>query len=430
MSLFGSMTTAISGLTAQARALGHVSDNVANSQTVGFKRTDTNFVSFLTDSTQQVHRPGSVVARPDYTNTIQGTVEQSENPIALAIAGQGFFSVALPTGSANGQVTFDERQFFTRAGDFQMDRNGYMVNGSGYFLRGWPVDADGEPDRTQIQPIRVSELVFNPIATGNIEISANLPAGGTEPASTTRNVYDSLGALQPLTLTWTPTAANVWTLDITAPGGGGSLGTIDLNFGQAASTPVADGTVGEFANATGSMVGAAAVLGDPALITFEADFGQGPQTMTLNVGAFGAARGVTQYAGDEYELRNLDQDGVPLGGYSSTTVRENGDVAINYDNGQARVIARVPITTFNAPDMLQRLDGQAFMRTLESGEARTSDAASNGSGRLAVGSIERSNVDIAAEFSKLIVAQRAYTANTRIVTASDEMLQDTINMRR
>jgi flagellar hook protein FlgE len=94
------------------------------------------------------------------------------------------------------------------------------------------------------------------------------------------------------------------------------------------------------------------------------------------------------------------------------------------------VIARVPITTFNAPDMLQRLDGQAFMRTLESGEARTSDAASNGSGRLAVGSIERSNVDIAAEFSKLIVAQRAYTANTRIVTASDEMLQDTINMRR
>jgi flagellar hook protein FlgE len=80
--------------------------------------------------------------------------------------------------------------------------------------------------------------------------------------------------------------------------------------------------------------------------------------------------------------------------------------------------------------MLQRLDGQAFMRTLESGEARTTDPASNGAGRLTVGSIERSNVDIAAEFSKLIVAQRAYTANTRIVTASDEMLQDTINMRR
>ncbi len=430
MSLFGSMTTAISGLTAQARALGHVSDNVANSQTVGFKRADTNFVSFLTDSTQVVHRPGSVVARPDYTNTVQGTIEQSENPIALAIAGQGFFSVALPTGTRNGLTTFDERQFFTRAGDFQMDRNGYMVNGSGYFLQGWNVDATGEPDRTQIQPIRVSDLVFNPIATTSIELSANLPAGSAAPTSTPLNIYDSLGTLQPLVLTWTPGAANVWTLDISAAGAGGSVGTIDLNFGAAASTPVTDGTIGEFTNATGTLSGAATTLGDPALISFTANFGQGPQAITLNIGAFGAARGVTQYAGEEFELRNLSQNGVPLGSYSSTTVRENGDVAINYDNGQARVIARVPITTFNAPDMLQRLDGQAFMRTLESGEARTTDAAANGAGRLSVGSIERSNVDIAAEFSKLIVAQRAYTANTRIVTTSDEMLQDTINMRR
>lgn len=430
MSLFGSMTTAISGLNAQSRALGHISDNVANSQTVGFKRTDTNFVSFLTDSTLSVHRPGSVVARPDYTNTLLGTIEPSENPIALAIAGQGFFSVSLPTGSANGQVTFDERQFFTRAGDFQLDRNGYMVNGAGYHLQGWLSDAAGEPDRTRIQPIRVSELVFNPIATANIELSANLPAGGTAVASTPLNVYDSLGTLQPLTLTWTPTAANTWQLDISAPGAGGSLGTIDVLFGQAAATPLADGTVGEFANATGTLAGAAAAAGDPALISFTADFGQGPQAMTLNIGAFGAARGVTQFAGEEYVVRNRAQDGVPLGAYSSLSIRENGDVAINYDNGQARVIARVPITTFNAPDMLQRLDGQAFMRTLESGEARTTDPASNGAGRLAIGSIERSNVDIAAEFSKLIVAQRAYTANTRIVTASDEMLQDTINMRR
>jgi len=430
MSLFGSMTTAISGLTAQSRALGHVADNVANSQTVGFKRTDTNFVSYLTDSSQSVHRPGSVVARPDYTNTVQGTIEQSENPLALAIAGQGFFSVALPIGTSGGVTTFDERQFYTRAGDFQLDRNGYLVNGAGYALQGWLADATGVLDRTRILPIRISELVFNPIATGNIELSANLPANGTDPVTSQINVYDSLGQLQPMTLTWTPIAPNIWTLEITAPNGGGSLGTIDLRFGQAASTPVADGTIGEFANPTGSFAGAAAVPGNPAIISFSADFGQGPQAIQLHLGAFGAARGLTQYAGDQFEVRNLSQDGVPLGAYSSLAVRENGDVAINYDNGQSRVIARVPITTFNAPDMLQRLDGQAFLRTLESGEARTSDPASNGAGRLSIGSIERSNVDIAAEFTKLIVAQRAYTANTRIVTASDEMLQETINMRR
>ncbi|MBR0650517.1 flagellar hook protein FlgE [Roseomonas terrae] len=430
MSLFASMTTAITGLNAQARALGHVSDNVANSQTVGFKRTDTNFVSYLTESTASVHRPGSVVARPDYTNTVAGTISQSENPLSMAISGQGFFSVSLPTGSANGQVTFDERQFYTRAGDFQLDRTGYMVNGAGYVLQGWASNAAGDPDRTQIQPIRVSELVFNPIATSNIEMSANLPAGGTEAVSTPRSVYDSLGALQEMTFSWTPNGPNTWTLDISSPNGGGSLGTIDVQFGQAATPAVPDGTIGGFANATGSLAGALANTGDPALISFSADFGQGPQAMTLNLGAFGAARGVTQYADQEYVVRNFAQDGVPLGAFSSVGIRENGDVAINYDNGQSRVIARVPITTFNAPDALQRLDGQAFMRTVESGEARTSDPASNGAGRLATSSVEGSNVDIAAEFSKLIIAQRAYTANTKIVTATDEMLQDTINMRR
>lgn len=430
MSLFGAMTTAITGLSAQARALGHVSDNVANSQTAGFKRIDTSFVSYLTESTQTVHRSGSVVARPDYTNTVSGPIAQSENPLSMAISGQGFFSVGLPTGSSNGQVTFDERQFYTRTGDFQLDRDGYMVNSAGYVLQGWNSDAAGEPDRTQIQPIRISDLVFNPIGTSAIELSANLPAGGTDPVSTPVNVYDSLGALQDMTMTWTPNGTNTWTLEISATSGGGSLGTIDVLFGQAATPIVADGTIGEFANATGSFAGAASVAGDPAILSFNADFGQGAQAMTLNLGAFGAARGLTQYAEQEYTVRNLSQDGVPLGSYSSVGIRENGDVAINYDNGQSRVIARVPITTFNAPDQLQRLDGQAFMRTVESGEARTSDAASNGAGRLAVSSIEGSNVDIASEFSKLIVAQRAYTANTKIVTATDEMLQDTINMRR
>jgi flagellar hook protein FlgE len=123
-------------------------------------------------------------------------------------------------------------------------------------------------------------------------------------------------------------------------------------------------------------------------------------------------------------------DGVPLGAFSSVAVRDNGDVAINYDNGQSRVVARVPVTTFSDPDRLAWLDGQAFMRTVESGEARVADVASNGAGKLTIGAVERSNVDLATELSKLIVAQRAYTANTQIVTAADQLLQDTINMRR
>jgi flagellar hook protein FlgE len=426
MSLFGALTTAISGLTAQSRALGHISDNVANSQTVGFKRVDTNFVSLVTDSTLLAHRPGAVVARPDYTNRIQGTVEQSDNPLALALAGQGFFSVARSRGTENGQVVFDERQFFTRAGDFRLDRDGFLVNGAGYYLQGWTADSEGSPDRTGVAPIRVSQLVYNPQETSQIEISANLPAGieidAVNPEAVSQvQVYDSLGRTHQLRMSWDrsddPATPNNWTLTVTSDTATTPATpiTFQLAFG-------ADGTL--------STIDGTGTAGDPAELAFTMDFGQGNQDFTMDVGVFGVASGITQYADDQYSLRNLTQNGVPLGAFSSVTVRENGDVSINYDNGQYRIIGRVPVVTFNDPDRLQRLDGQAFMRTVESGEARITDPSSDGAGKLTIGSVERSNVDIASEFTKLIVAQRAYTANTRIVTASDEMLQDTINMKR
>jgi len=455
MSLLGSMTTAISGLTAQARALGHVSDNVANSQTVGFKRVDTNFTSWLTRSTLRLHMPGSVEARPDYTNTVQGTIEQTENPLAMAIAGQGFFSVAQARGGIGDQVVFDERQFFTRAGDFAADRDGYLVNGPGYYLEGWRMMPTGEPDRTTLAPIRISELVFNPVPTSRIDLAANLPfnvpqvaavpgaapwAPAEAPVSSVIQIFDALGNQRQVTLDWWKLDADTWRLridpagDTLAPAGGRF---VDVNFGGviSAGPPVVNAPAGTIssitplANTTGT-VPAPIAQGDPAFLGFGADYGFGAQAVSLRLGGYGVPTGLTNYSGTEYGVRDLSQDGVPLGAFSGVTVRENGDVAVNYDNGQTRIVARVPVVAFNDPDKLQRLDGQAFMRTVESGEARVTDAASNGVGKLVTGSVERSNVDIATEFSKLILAQRAYTSNTRIVTASDEMLQDTINMKR
>ena len=452
MSLLGSMTTAISGLTAQSRALGHVSDNVANSQTVGFKRTDTNFTSWLTRSTQRLHLPGSVEARPDYTNTVQGTIEQVENPLAMAIAGQGFFSVAQARGGQGSDVTFDERQFFTRAGDFAMDRDGYMVNGAGHYLEGWRVMGNGELDRTNLAPIRVSELVYNPVPTGRIDLAANLPAGlpfappgnlptagaaGTSPQSSSIiQIYDALGNQRQVTLNWWRVDTDTWRVQIDTPGSGApSPGVAEVNFGGTVNpgpVPADPGTITSITALQNVAAPGAGpfTAGDPASVSFTADYGFGAQAVQLRLGEWGRPTGLTSYAGTEFGIRDLSQDGVPLGAYSGVTIRENGDVAVNYDNGQTRIVARVPVVAFNDPDRLQRLDGQAFMRTVESGEARVTDAASNGVGKLVTGSIERSNVDIASEFSKLILAQRAYTANTRIVTASDEMLQDTINMRR
>ena len=425
MSLFGAMTTAISGLNAQSRSLGHISDNLANSQTSGFKRVDTNFTDMVTQSNSNSHSPGSVLARPDFTNTVQGTVEQTENPLGLAIGGQGFFSVAQSRGSVTGLPVFDERQFYTRAGDFRMDRDGYLVNGSNYFLQGWPVDREGAVDRTTLAPVRVSQQVFNPIATSSMEISANLPALAPPPTpadaqsfNTQVQVYDQLGTRRPLTLTFaqmTDGTPRGWNMTITPNPVAGGV-DVPIIFGP-------NGTIESFNGVT-------ATPNTPADLPFDMDFGLGNQAVNLNIGRFGVAQGITQYAGKDFALRNLSQNGVPPGGYSGLAVRENGDIAVNYDNGQSRIVARVPLVSFSDADKLQRLDGQGFMRTIESGEARVSDVASNGAGKLVVGALEKSNVDIGSEFTKLIVAQRAYTANTRLVTTADEMLQDTINMKR
>ncbi|MFL1464298.1 flagellar hook protein FlgE [Roseococcus sp. DSY-14] len=433
MSLFGSMTTAISGLAAQARALGHVSDNLANSQTVGFKRVDTNFSDLVTQSNATIHSPGSVLARPDFTNTVQGTVEQTSNPLGMAIGGQGFFAVAQARGTVDGLPTFDDRQFFTRAGDFSMDADGYLVNSSGYYLRGWRMQDNGQMDRTTLNPIRVSQNVFNPIATTTIEMSANLPAL-TPPASpaeaksysTQVEVYDDMGRRHAVTLTFAqdpgavgppavPAAANTWRMSVNPPPTSGAV-DIPVVFG-------ADGTINSFD-------GVAGTTNDPVTLTLNMGLGVAAQDITLNLGRFNLPEGLTQWDATDFSLRNLEQNGVPPGGYSGLSIGETGDIMVNYDNGQSRVIGRVPLVAFADPDRLQRIDGQAFMRTLDSGEARVTDASSNGVGKLVVGALEKSNVDIAAEFTKLIVAQRAYTANTKVVTTADEMLQETINMRR
>ncbi|WP_458093526.1 flagellar hook protein FlgE [Roseomonas sp. WA12] len=436
MSLYASMNTAISGLAAQARALGNVADNVANSQTVGFKRTDTNFVSYVTRSTLQVNQPGSVTARPDYTNTVQGTVQQSDNPLAMAVAGQGMFAVSMPRGTEDGLPVFDARTYYTRAGNFEMDRDGYLVNGQGYYLQGWQANNAGNPDRSTIQPLRVDQSVYNPVATENVNLSANLPADSTTvPVAAQIQIYDSLGRLHSVDMTWTNVGTNQWQLNMAIPDDGTvpaiPTRSVVVNFGTGGGGTAPAGTIGSFGATVGAGVsGTAAVPGQPAAVTFTADFGQGPQTIDLNLGNFNEASGVTQYAGQEYTLRDLSQDGVPLGSFSAVSLSDNGDLTVNYDNGQSRTIGRVPLVTFSDADKLQKTDGQAYLRTNESGEARVNDASSNGSGKIVTSSLESSNVDIASEFSKLILAQRAYTANTKIVTAADELLQDALNMRR
>jgi flagellar hook-basal body protein len=572
MSLFGAMNSAISGLNAQSNAFGNISDNVANAQTIGFKRVDTAFVDFLTTSTPTVNAPGAVVARPDYVNDVQGAVTQTDNPLGLAIAGQGFFAVSQQTGQVNNLPTFNPQQFYTRAGDFQMNKNGYLVNSAGQFLNGWSVDAATQvADENRLAPIQVSQTIYNPVATSQVDLSANLPATpanpaspvtslfngfdtfgmpyaitlnwvqsdpvtntwtvsikaagavgfvgavdvdlgtatqtGTIPSGTLANlvnpqdpagthnlvlspaaagtpatisldadfgggvgsiqldlgnygstlttpptkstavtespitsqidIYDALGTVHPITLDWAQTTditgaivPDDWKVSIYTDGSPTAIGTAEVQFGQAALPNVVPaGAVGKIIPGTGvTTLGFAA--GTAAKLSFNANFGSGVQPITLNLGTYGETGGVTQYAGTEYNLRGLSQDGVPPGSFAGVTTQANGNIQVNYDNGQTRTIAKIPLITFNNPNALQRQNGQAFTATLASGNPLAEKVSTNGAGNLVVESLEGSNVDIATEFTKLIVAQRAYSANTKVVTTADELLQQTIDMKR
>jgi flagellar hook protein FlgE len=382
-----------------------------------------------------------VVATPDYVNNVQGTITQTDNPLGLAISGQGFFAVSEQDGQVNNTLTFSQQQYYSRNGDFQMDSSGYLVNSSGDYLNGWPVDPNtGTVNQNTLQPIQVTQTVYNPVATTKATLSANLPATpatgtGTagSPISSDLDVYDSLGKMHTITLNWVQTSQNNWTVQLNSPDDvtKADLGTADVTFG---ANGVQSGTIGQVAtDATdpGTITTSTYAANTAATVSFTADFGTGStQTIQLNLGTFGQTDGITQYAGSNFDLRGTTQNGVPPGAYASVSTQSNGDIVVNYDNGQTRVVAQVPVVTFNDPDALQRQNGQAFTATAGSGAALAESEGTNGAGTLATQSVESSNVDIATEFSKLIVAQEAYSANTKMVTTADQMLQSTINMKQ
>ena len=177
MSLLGAMSTAISGLNGQSAAFTNISDNVANSQTTGFKGVGTSFIDYLTTSNATTNLSGSVVTRPAYLNNVQGSISQSADPLALAIDGQGFFAVSVQNGNGpTGAPTFNPQQYYTRAGDFTLDANGFLQNSAGAYLNGYTVDpSTGQVNSSTLAPITVTQTQFQPVATTAVSL---LPSVG------------------------------------------------------------------------------------------------------------------------------------------------------------------------------------------------------------------------------------------------------------
>lgn len=453
MSFAGTMATAVNAIQAQSAALGHIADNIANSSTTGFKRTDTSFSEVVTASGTNVHLPGSVSAVPAYTNSVQGVINSSQIDTHMSINGSGFFVVSDSLGSVDGNVVFDGTDYYTRRGDFSVDADGYLVNGGGYFLQGYSVDpVTGNTTGSQLNPIVVTQGFLAANGTTTVDYELNLP---TVPETA---VYDSGISGSDLLNYGTP-----YTNDPTAAGdgyvtaadedsfldrsiSGGSITTYD-DVGNAVdiqmrwaktsddnwemfymSDDTATGTGAKWTNAGQTYAFDSTGQLSPTIssITITA--------MTINGITIGdtvfdhGGGGVTQFANSQGNatVNTIDQNGYAAGELVGVSISNEGRVVGSYSNGETFDLAEIAVVDFNNADGLQKKDGTAYAATEESGAALIGGA----TGDIVGSSLEASNVDIADEFTKLIVTQQAYTAGTRIVTTADEMIKETLNMKR
>ncbi|MDD4617500.1 MAG: flagellar hook protein FlgE [Alphaproteobacteria bacterium] len=464
-SLFAALGVAVSGLGAQSQAIGNISDDLANAQTTGYKSIGTSFSSMVTASSATNNSPGGVSAKPSYRNDVQGNINSSETTTNLAISGQGFFNVTTMVRDENGTAQPTESQFYTRDGSFTLNSDGYLVNSSGYYLEGYAVSNGIASD--ELAPIQISSMLGDPQQTTALTYIANLPAGASDFTSTasTINIYDALGDTHQTSVVWETTATtNVWKATVTVADAGGDDGTgthtnlsykasFEVTFNSSAPTGTiqsidgaAEGCTSGYYDASGNIVAdlgpvetTAAVAGNAAIVTLgglAADTttsnlifpGSAPQTVSLDLGNFNQATGLTQYANatTAVSVSSIAQDGLPKGSYSSIGIDSDGIISINYTNGSTRNIYQIPVATFNSPDNLQRVSGGVYTATLGSGTAQLRTAGSNGAGTFSSSALESSTVDIASEFTTMIQSQQVYSANAKVVSTVNSMLNTII----
>lgn len=456
MGVFSALTTAVSGMQAQSYALENISGNIANSRTAGFKRVDTTFADLVPDSALNRQVSGSVAAYSQATNTIQGDLTATRIDTNVAINGDGFFVVDQRSSGVGGSTQFANSNLYTRRGDFDFDANGYLVNGSGYYLKGLKIDqVTGQLIGTQPDVLRITKEQFPAKATASIEYRANIPAtpatankaaGGSEllnPATSlaggnvTGNtlssflrdsipggqvtVYDALGQASSVELRWAkidngdaaavPPTTGTWNLFVGIDTGATGAAVAYQNVG----TDVVFGQTGQLVTPTNGNITL------PAGLVIA---GHTLPPITIETGG----NGLTQNGdvGGQIDARSIRQDGYTAGTLDRVSVSNEGQVIGTFSNGQVVALAQIAVARFNASNSLKRLDGGAFEETIESG----APIVGLGTSQLIGGNVEQSNTDIADEFSKMIITQQAYSANTKVISTAQEMLRDVFSIIR
>lgn len=396
----------LSGLNAAAKSLDVIGNNVANANTVGFKQSRAEFADVyansLNGSGSSQAGIGVKVSEIQRIFT-QGNITSTDNPLDIAINGNGFFRV-----SNSGSITY------TRNGQFQLDKAGYIVTSSGDKLTGYMASTTGALQTGTMTDIQINTADLAPRATTKIsEVmnldsrSATLPIASfssTDPTTYTQvvpiGVYDSQGNPHTLQSYMVKTAANTWEVRTTVDGGATTVGSSQLTF-----------------NSNG-------ILNTPATQTVTLNPPTVPAAMTITLDFANS----TQF-GSAYSLNSQVQDGYTSGRLSSFSASPDGTIVGRYTNGQAKVLAQVVLAKFANPNGLQALGNNMFAETSEAGVPVVGVPNTGGLGQLQSSATEDSNVDLTAELVNMITAQRYYQANAQTIKTQDQVLQTLVNLR-
>lgn len=421
--------TAVSGILAASADLGIIGNNIANSSTAGFKSSKAEFTDLYAASL--LGTPGTAIGQGVALNSVtqdfsQGNIEFTNNSLDMAINGSGFFTL-----SDGGVATY------SRAGAFQLDRDGFIVNASGLQLQGYPTDDEGNLVG-ELGPLQLSTALVEPKGTGEASITANLdsrdlPAEAWNPdgaggalngfalppvlpksdqfnASTSLTVYDGLGNPHVLSIYFAKGAGeNTWEARTAIDGveiGGATAIPFEANgqLGEANKPLLLNIADWQPLNANGVANGAAA------------------QAFSVDLSSF------TQF-GASFAVSTVQQDGYTTGQLRGLEIDDTGVLFTRYTNGQSRQQGQIAIASFTNPNGLQPVGDTAFVETFSAGSPTITTPGLSGTGLLQSGALEGSNVELTSQLVRMIVAQRNFQANAQMIQTEDAVTQTVINLR-
>ena len=401
----------LSGLNAASKNLDVIGNNVANANTVGFKESQAQFADVYANSLTGAG--GTQVGIGTKLATVaqqftQGNITVSSNPLDVAINGGGFYRM-----SNNGVISY------SRNGQFQLDKFGYIVNGEGYRLTGYTANAAGVLNTATPADLQIPTSDLNPAATTKVNALINLDSRQsalsaaafnisdptTYNSSTSVSTYDSLGNAHTLSTYYVKTAANTWSVFAANDGvqiGAAPLGNLVFK---------SDGSVDTALTTLPMAVSAAVTTGATSPMTFNLDY-----------------TGSTQF-GSTFSVNTLNQDGYTSGRLNGFNVSADGTIVGRYTNGKSATLGQIALANFTNPQGLQPLGNNLWAESATSGAPLVGAPGSGSLGVLQSGAVEDSNVDLTSELVNMITAQRVYQANAQTIKTEDAVMQTLVNLR-